>query len=142
MITPDPNELIEVDRMIGKPWSNDGIGPDQFHCWGVLVHLYRLFRDTELPHFSAINPRDQKRVSQAIDTETDRGKWLRIPKPKHFCGVALGRSKRFHHVGIFLNWDCGYVLHAAEAEKVLCPTLEAIRNNWSRIEFYELNPNG
>lgn len=139
MIVADPKQVAEVRRMTGLPWSEDGLGPDTFHCWGVLYHMYQLFLDKQLRPYSSIDPRNTQQITTAIEKGTDCLDWKRIQNPTHFCGVALSRNKKFHHVGLFLDWDAGYVLHAAEGGTVLCPTLASVRMAWNRIEFYKHN---
>lgn len=139
---PNPLEVEEVRRMIGKPWSEDGLGPYSFHCWGVIHYLYSKFLDVNLNAYSDVDATNHEDVKDAISNVSNLSDWEEIPEPVHFCGVALGRNKSFHHVGLFLSWDSGYVLHSSEGGCVSAHTIQSMRVAWPNIKFYKYRKNG
>lgn len=64
--------------------------------------------------------------------------WREVSEPLHLCVVAMGRWRSVYHVGIWLDFDGGGVLHSIEGSGVRFDTLGKIGQiGFSMIEFYE-----
>jgi cell wall-associated NlpC family hydrolase len=125
--------------LIGKPFESQARGPGKFDCWGLLWWVYKTRFNLELPLFSCVPAYDTTLVSTTIDCE--RQTWERVEQPRDGDAVLMGRTKRYHHVGIWAEVDGGLVVHAFRTQ-VVAQSLSAVRRcGISHYAFYRHGSN-
>lgn len=133
---------VLVDSLIGLPYEVGGRGPSSFDCWGLVVHFYREAFDIDLPIYPNVDPMNVRRVSGHMEKAASGADWEKIMSPKNGCVVAMSRSKVFHHVGIWLDFNGGLCLHAFDGLQVMTHTLQQLkRQNFSKIAFFKHGKN-
>lgn len=108
-----------VSELIGKPWVSGARGPDSFDCWGLLCWVYEKQFGVVLDPTGMGNPEDLLSVMRFAVKEAVSGAWTPVTQPRHGDAVGMGLGKRIHHVGVFLEFDGGIVLHAKDRGNVV-----------------------
>jgi cell wall-associated NlpC family hydrolase len=123
-------------QYLGKKWVSGARGPDTFDCWGLVQFVEKKHYNRDLPDFP-IDAHALARIAVEIDEQSKNGTWEQIPKPVDGCIVALGHNQRFHHVGLYLEVDGGFILHSLDHHGVLCtPTARLKSSGWNRVAYY------
>ena len=127
-----------IADVIGKPWKAGARGPDEFDCWGLVWYVYAKRLGVTLPMFEGHSVEAQA-VSRALAANlTTTGAWRAIDRPEELCGVAMGRNRIIHHVGLYTEADGGLVVHASDGARVVGQTLSTLRTQaFNRILFYK-----
>lgn len=127
-----------AEEFIGKKWVQHARGPVDFDCWGLLIWIYRNRYSTELPDVPGA---DFKAFARILNAELKNPtQWTEVKTPFEGCGVALGGTEFYHHVGIWLDVDGGLVLHSASLKNITAQSLRGLKNSgMQRIAFYRHN---
>lgn len=126
-----------ITKYLNKPWVSGGRGPEAFDCWGLVAWIQKEHYGRELEPYNGVDAHDWRRVAVLIDGASHQSEWQKIDKPVDGCIVAMAQGRIFHHVGVFLEMDGGYVLHAAKGQPVVAQRVHILRQlGWRRIEFY------
>lgn len=100
------------DRYVGKPFADEGLGPDSYHCWGLVRAVFRNEKGIELPAYGEITAKDLLAMAHRVDAVEALDPWQLIATPQAF-DVALMRGPRggrgIVHVGVMV--DARHVLH-------------------------------
>lgn len=115
-------------------------GPDAYDCWGLLRHVYRTQLGIELPLYPGVVPKDFASVARFITRELKSGThWDEIKRPEHLCGVAMSSNNAYHHVGVWLKYDGGVILHSMDNHNVVVHPVTTLRaigiNNYLFYRF-------
>lgn len=124
-----------VTRYLNKKWEPCGRGPDTFDCWGLIYDFYKRFLGVPLPLYQVL-PSDLRNVSETFSESSGSDMWQRVSNPEAFDVVGLGRKSIIHHVGLYLENDGGMILHVGDGIPAKAETLNEIRKQYKRIEFY------
>jgi hypothetical protein len=128
----------QVGSLVGRPYANNGCGPEAFNCWGLLRYV-------QLTYFS----RDMGRMPIGNEEETkaqhsenlEIGLYEPVDKPFHGAAVLL-RSGNAPHVGVWLEIDGGGVLHSLGNSGVIwTPKSNLNRLGFGRCRYYRINAN-
>lgn len=121
-------------ELCGRPYEHGASGPHSFDCWGLVRHIYKQELGIEIQPYNdgydgAGGPFDAF-AAHIPD-------WEAIANPTPLCVVAMGRTKRIHHCGVYLDLDGGMVLHA-DRPTVQCTPLSRLPSiGWRTIKFYQ-----
>ena len=122
-------------KLLGLPWVPGGRTEKEMDCWGLLMRVYKEQLGISLPEHKNIDATRVLEYSGAIRKGMED--WELLEKPEHLCGVALSRSKKIHHVGVYLENDGGLILHCHEESGVIIQTpREMAKLGWRKIEYY------
>ena len=125
----------EADSLVGKPYEAGSYGPDSFNCWGLLYYAQRNYFGVKMPK-APIGDADKCRLM--FESRIQSGQWSETAQPKHGDG-ALMRGGTDPHVGIYLEFDGGGILHSMEGVGVIFTTLDQLRTlGFARTKYYRL----
>lgn len=140
----DRNHIMWINNQIGKPWTLNGYGPDEYGCWGLTVVTQQRLFSRFLPEIKVIEQEEdtlasklrmQARIIKAIAQEREQN-WIDLQSPCHGCVVLMSRHNTPAHIGTYLDIDRGNVLHAHEQHGVMFEPISALRAaQWYDIKF-------
>lgn len=124
-----------IESLIGKPWRLGARGPEAFDCYGLVVWIYRTQLGKRLDSLESLNVADLASVLRAVESQ-DRH-WRELAKPEHLCLVGMSTHTRIHHVGVWLDFEGGKVLHAMEGGTVVAQKVVSLKSAGFRtFKFY------
>lgn len=103
----------EANQYIGLPWVLGARGPNEYDCWGLLVHCRATYFGGGIPDVEFGDP-----TRDLYAHKMRSGEWEIVVAPEHGDGVLL-RDGNDPHVGIYLDLDGGGILHALEGKGVV-----------------------
>jgi len=128
--------LEEVEAYLGIPYKEGSFGPDSYNCWGLLHHIQKTYFNTDLP-IAPIG--DAERCQRMFKDRVEAKVWAIVENPVHGDG-ALMRPGKNPHVGIYLDFDGGGILHALEGIGVVfTPCVDLNYHGFGRVKYYRLN---
>ena len=121
--------------LLGIPYVEGGEGPEGYNCWGFLRHVLLIYFGKELPRA----PIGDEAACRSIYEEKARmGEWMQIEHPDH-GDVCLLRGGSSPHVGIWLDFEGGGVLHCMEPSGVIwTPDRNLSRFGYARRTYYRI----
>jgi len=126
----------QVENYLGIPYKEGGMGPDSYNCWGLLRHIQTTYFDTNMP-IAPIG--DAERCQQMFKDHVEASVWAVDEVPQHGYG-ALMRGGNNPHVGVYLEFDGGGILHALEGVGVVfTPITDLGFHGYARVTYYRLN---
>lgn len=125
-----------VKRYMGRPWISGARGPVAYDCWGLVWHVYGCRFGVVLPAYPGICGANLMAAGRRIDQGRRNYEWQRIDTPEHGCTVAMSQSRRFHHVGIWLDLDGGRILHSRAGAGTLLESIGSLKRSRWRVAFY------
>lgn len=108
-------KATDVVTYIGLPWRAGATGPDEYDCWGLLRHIEAVYFNVYLPQ---ILVGDEAACREMFDVKINSHEWESVQYPRHGDGVLL-RGGSSPHVGVWLDFDGGGILHAIEKHGVI-----------------------
>jgi len=143
MTVQDSLALVDfVSTLIGKPYVNGGRGPHEFDCWGLVSHFYKERLGIELKQFAGFDANDTLLCSRAFENAAQSKRWIQLEEPEAGCVVAMSKSNRLHHVGVWLEIDGGLCLHALDGSQVVAHNLHRLKQeHFSKILFFRYDKN-
>jgi cell wall-associated NlpC family hydrolase len=126
--------------MRGELWAGNYIGlpwdPPHRDCWSFFREVQKTHFGLDLPIID-VDPNDLRAVATAFSHNPERAHWVEVQEPKEGDAVLMSRAKQPVHVGIWLAFGEGRVIHCAPSSGVLCQPLESLRlSGWGQIRFY------
>jgi len=120
---------------IGKPWRENGAGPEEYDCWGLARACQKIVFGRELPIIDY--PSTMRAVVETIEDHEIHDAWPEVEKPEHGDLVTMTQSQHPSHIGTYLALDGGRVLHATKREGVLCCTLMQLKlEGFRKLRFH------
>lgn len=104
-------------RLLGKPWSRDGDGPDRFSCWGLVRLVFREQYGIELP---PVGVGDFASAAFTESVKADASGWESVELADAQEGdlLMVVRHDGERHVGVIVMSSTGLrVLHAEGYEQ-------------------------
>lgn len=104
--------MLQIDKLLGKPFVNGGRGPDNYDCWGLVCEVFRMY-GMELPDYK-ISCEDVSRIHNEIDVQKQY--WSRcetgeIPTPA-LVVLRFNQAIFCNHTGVYIG--DGRFIHTAE----------------------------
>lgn len=128
----------QAAELIGIPYAPGAFGPDEFNCWGLLHYVQRNYFGVNLPEAPV---GDQAACLAIARNCMETNLWLKVQEPMHGDGALL-RDGSDPHVGVYLNFEGGGILHAVEGEGVVFTHLRSLNNlGYGRTTFYRFRKN-
>lgn len=121
---------IILHDLVGKPFSEDGTGPDSYNCWHLVKEVFHRF-GVDVPDYriSALN---FVQIEQTY--KRDVANWIRVNDPPVPALITM-KLKRPHvnHFAVFIG--NGEFIHAYQGAGQVCiDSIYGIRGNiWLRI---------
>lgn len=126
-----------MTQYLGKPWEQNGRGPDTFDCYGLVWWVYRKHLGIELPNHNVAHLEDHlDKAAQFIAEGMKSGDWFKLEVPREGCIVGMSRSRRIHHVGIFFTEAGGLIYHVENKTPVHALPLSRARSTFPNIAYY------
>lgn len=122
----------DISKVMGKPYVEDGRGPDGYDCWGLVTQFA-----SGVPDHWKVDHAALRDIVAAFGMGIASGEWQAADPPQDGDVVALSRKNAFHHAGI---WWQGGVLHADRPRVMWQPIASLKRLGWRRIEVYRWQP--
>jgi cell wall-associated NlpC family hydrolase len=113
----DGDLIALVNSLVGQPYEEGARGPHAWSCWGLAWHVLRAGFGIDLP----FAPLDQ--LMPHLAASEVRRRFAASAQPVHGAIAAMTRAETPHHVGVYLAFDGGVVLHALEGSGVIVSPL-------------------
>jgi len=127
-----------VSEYVGLPWVAYATGPDAYDCWGLVVKVMQEHYGRSLARHLETTTNDRRAIHRTVAVEIATGQWEKLEAPKDASIVLLSLSKKFHHIGIWLDIDGGLLLHSFEGSGVcLSSYSQLVDSGFKRIEFWQ-----
>lgn len=119
-----------VNSVIGKPYVVGENGPNEFDCWGLIIHSFRELDGTELPN-----------VFDRLNFELSFADGIKDYQP---CGREEGAVFFAYTDGLLTHCGrvlCGMAIHAVgnrqKAQDVQAWKLRALEKVYDTVEYYQ-----
>ncbi len=128
-------------KLQASPKRIDAEGPEQFGCWGLVRYVLRQAFDIEAQ--SIVPPPTESgtlKLVKFVRDHPEHSNWRQIEAPVHGGVVEMGHGEFPHHIGLWLKFDHGGVLHAHPHAKtgVVFESLLTLKAAlWHGFKFYE-----
>jgi cell wall-associated NlpC family hydrolase len=120
---------------VGLPWVKGAEGPHAYDCWGLVRHVQRAHFHRELPAID-LDALDLAAIEGVLAGGVHDRRWLRTPHPLEGDGVIVAQGRNIH-VGVWIDYDGGRVLHSVGGWGVVCTDLLRMRAaGMGRLRFY------
>jgi hypothetical protein len=115
---------------LGLPFKNG-----ESDCYGLVRRVYKERLNIELPIID-VNSLNTVSVIKCIGGY-DRSEWVNVASPNEFDVIQMGHANRPHHVGIWINVDCGKILHSTEQYGAIIQSVQQAKSNgWKVLDIY------
>lgn len=129
--------LVFVRGILGKPYEVGAAGPDKFDCSGLISYVGPRAFGFPFPHFTD-PPIELLSLARFVRDNPERKHWRSSLRPVHGGLVELSHAVAAHHIGLWLKFDGGGVLHAAENVGVsFAPLFRLKLEGWRSFRFWE-----
>jgi cell wall-associated NlpC family hydrolase len=101
--------LSWVERYIGIPFSNDGLGFDGCHCWGLVRLVLLNERNVEVPTYGELSAKDLLAVERTISSSAAGDPWIKVSGARKQFDVVVMHARPEEsgrvaaHVGIMAS---------------------------------------
>ncbi len=127
-----------VERYVGLPWIAYATGPTAYDCWGLVVYVAEKYYNLSFTRHLDTVTNDSRAIHKTIRKEIASGKWQQSETPRDGSVVLLSLSRKFHHIGIWIDVDGGMLLHSFEGSGVCLSSLAQLKDaGFQRIEFWQ-----
>lgn len=123
---------MKLSDIIGKPYKNNGRGPNSFDCFGVVRYIYKNILDIELPEYTDYDEKWYDN-SNVLTEQLNRFSRLwfpvKIPEKWDVLTFSHGAPKGItNHCSVYLG--DGKMIHCYERSPVVIDRLT--RPYWTR----------
>lgn len=122
----------QVNAYCGKPYKLGAMGPNEFDCRGLMVHIERTYYAHNLPNLP-----DGEAMRSMYAKRLESGIWQLVDTPKDGDGAIL-RGGDMPHVGVYLELtptEKG-VIHSLEGVGVIFTHKHRLRTlGFSRVQY-------
>ena len=101
---------------IGIQWEAGAQGPDKYDCMGFFRMVQERHFGIRVPIIIAPDYDDRKAIATLFSTHEEKHRWERVQYPEHGDAVIIHVPM---HIGIWLDFDGGGVLHCARGSGVI-----------------------
>ncbi len=132
-----PIDIVDFcDLVIGLPYD-----PVKLNCWTIVSRCQKQVFDRDLPPV-IIRPDNMKELVGLMELRKTYQGWQEVPEPQH--GAVVFMTKNGHdvsnaacHVGVWLDFEGGGVLHSDEPHGVVFESVTALKTrNWGDFAFH------
>lgn len=116
-----------ITHYLTKSWSSGGLGPDEFNCYGLVQDVYKTQWDIDLPNFM-VEADDLRTTVRTIGAELYKERWFETSFPEHGAIVLFSYRIAPTHVGIWLKYDGGVVLHSCKQLNITCTPVHVLKS--------------
>jgi cell wall-associated NlpC family hydrolase len=121
-----------AETYIGEPWV-----AGEHDCWAFARRVWRERFGVEVPAVDVDACNRMACVKAFAGAEPERANWLPVMLPEEGDAVLIGKSERPSHVGVWVDADCGGVLHCVQgAGVVFNSTTSLYIGGWRILGFY------
>jgi hypothetical protein len=129
----------DVAQYLTCKYEDGGEGPIGYNCWGLLRHVERVHFGRNLP---AMIIGDAIATREVHDDALSSGLYWLIDKPEHGQPVLM-RGGNDPHVGVWLDFDGGGVLHAMKGYGVVWTLRNRLNSiGFGRMKYYRIRNAG
>ena len=120
-----------INRYIGRPWIN-GVQD----CWWLVRQVYKDQLDIDLPQI-VVDASDLKAVIRNMTQHPALNDWQPMEAPEHLCLTFFSSRNNPTHVGVYLNYAGGRILHTYKRAGCVLQSLVDIRfAGWTNPKYY------
>ncbi len=114
---------VWVERYVGIPYSDDGLGFSECSCWGLVRLVFLTEHRIELPTYAEISAANVVAISHKMADAADLDPWLPVARgPRAFDVVRMRTGRDYRHVGIMV--DDVNVLHVEKSTAAVCVPID------------------
>lgn len=131
--------MIEfVNSLINKPYRVGASGPDYYDCWGLVKKIQLELFNRELPEISQ-SPDKLKNLMLFVKEHEARNQWKVAEKNfVHGQLVEMSKTQNPFHIGVYLDFDGGGVLHALDKIGVCFDKTQYMKlMGWRKMVFHD-----
>lgn len=122
---------------VDKPWVAAAEGPEAYDCWGLLKAVYKNKLGVDLHDYGQVNRHSLREITAQMDHPQIEEEWVRVRIPQEGDAVALSQRNKYHHVGVYIDYHGGHVLHSADNDRVIVEPIGSMsRGVWRKIHYY------
>jgi len=137
MLVQDKEGYGLFSDLIGKPFKDNGKGPDGYDCYGLCQEVYKRIGKA-LPDFDySFSTHASPETAEAINfmIKKEHNNFKKIEKPEPYCIVTFCIVPPFiSHIGVVLD-DCVKFIHISRRNAVVIDRLTSV--HWQgRIRGY------
>ena len=124
-----------IDDLLGKPWKSGAYGPTHYDCWG-LVWAVQDRLGAVVPQLED-TPQKLSEIARTFRDTDIRDNLVKLDGPQHGAIVEMAHSTRPYHVGVYLDYDRGGILHSIGKLGVQWDTLQSLKGaGWNHLTYY------
>ena len=102
--------------LIGKRWRLGATGPDEFDCWGLVQHVFKIRHGFEMPYIEHQTRENFTNIRIAAKA----GGWRTVDAPPQNDDIVMMRSVSKLHCGVVVSALSGLgVLHCIDGAGVV-----------------------
>lgn len=129
----------DAEDLIGLPYGEGSFGPNSYNCWGLLHYVQGQYFGVRMPK-APIG--DAGRCHKMFRDHVTAGVWALTDSPTHGDGALL-RGGNEPHVGVYLDFDGGGILHSMRGAGVIFTSVsELYKFGFSKVKYYRLKNDG
>ena len=116
--------VLDYKDLLGKPFAENGIGPDSYDCRGLAIECYhRLGRYFPADFSCETNP---EKIAAIVKGYSILPEFMQLDNPSPYCIVSLIIVRPWvSHFGIMLR-DCSRFLHIYRGGRVCVDRIESL----------------
>lgn len=92
-----------LNDLLDKPYSDFGMGPDTYNCWGLVREVLSRMGIANLPRHDDVHPDDAEELTVRYDGEITA--FYEVDKPAAGDVMAVYRGNKTTHVGVCVDVD-------------------------------------
>lgn len=116
-----------ISALINQPWARDGR-----HCWRLVREVQRDLFGRKLPvvlDMAPLGAAGARLKARLFRDHPERQRWREIHEPEHGAiAILRGQTGYEQHAGVYLDFDCGGVLHTDTPFGVVFDDLFTLRD--------------
>ena len=129
--------MIDLNNYIGKQFSPNARGPDEYDCWGLVSEILEKEKGYKLPVWFVPDYTDmgaQKTLSRGLKDCLNKEYAVRVDEPQDFDIAMLTRKKLAYHIGLYIGTK---VLHVSKTTSgVVYQNINDFTRNAGELRFY------
>lgn len=130
--------------LVGKPWSPNGQGPDDFSCWGLVRWVFREQEGIAMPELQ-VGVSEADNVAALAEAAHGSG-WRPVFGEAAERDIVVMRDHRGRHVGVMVGTAHGLrLLHSdgwqdedgkCHGSVIAQPLIDALRRGFRGVELW------
>lgn len=127
-----------INSLIGLPYKVGTEGPNFYDCWGLAKKVQKELFSREMPSIKD-SPDTLRGLMTFVKDNHARKQWVVSENfPVHGQLVELSKSSNPFHIGVYLEYDGGGILHCLEKVGVCYDRIKLMQvTGWRKMVFHD-----